>query len=102
MTIYSTGICPCGPAGSVPGGTRRRRPGKRGVAATAERCVGSGRDAFARPLGGYRTTPRYPESARTAGIEGVSLSGARGVLAELRLPARSMSRIGGAPGARPR
>jgi protein TonB len=29
--------------------------------------------SFARPLGGYQTTPRYPESARTAGIEGVCL-----------------------------
>ena len=27
---------------------------------------------FARPLGGYQTTPRYPESARRQGVEGVT------------------------------
>jgi protein TonB len=28
--------------------------------------------SFAKPLGGYQTLPRYPESARRAGIEGVT------------------------------
>jgi protein TonB len=28
--------------------------------------------SFARPLGGYQTKPEYPESARRAGIQGVT------------------------------
>jgi periplasmic protein TonB len=35
--------------------------------------AGAGVTSFARPLGGYQTTPRYPESARTAGVEGTSV-----------------------------
>jgi protein TonB len=34
---------------------------------------GAGLTAFARPLGGYQTKPRYPESARREGVEGVTL-----------------------------
>jgi periplasmic protein TonB len=34
---------------------------------------GASLTAFARPLGGYQTKPRYPESARREGVEGVTL-----------------------------
>jgi TonB family protein len=34
---------------------------------------GDGLSAFARPLGGYQVKPRYPESARRAGAQGVTL-----------------------------
>ena len=33
---------------------------------------GAGLTEFARPLGGYQTTPRYPESARRQGVEGIT------------------------------
>jgi periplasmic protein TonB len=33
----------------------------------------AGVTSFARPLGGYQTIPHYPESARRAGVEGVTL-----------------------------
>jgi periplasmic protein TonB len=33
---------------------------------------GAGLTKFARPLGGYQTTPRYPESARRQGVEGIT------------------------------
>ena len=32
----------------------------------------AGLTEFARPLGGYQTTPRYPESARRQGVEGIT------------------------------
>ncbi len=35
------------------------------------RGTGDGVTSFARPLGGYQTTPHYPESARREGAEGV-------------------------------
>ena len=34
---------------------------------------GAGLTSFARPLGGYQTRPRYPDSARRQGIEGETL-----------------------------
>jgi periplasmic protein TonB len=34
-------------------------------------ATGEGVTSLARPLGGYQTTPRYPEAARREGIEGV-------------------------------
>jgi protein TonB len=38
-----------------------------------EAASGTGLTALARPLGGYQTKPEYPESARRARAEGVSL-----------------------------
>jgi protein TonB len=34
------------------------------------RGSGDGVTSFARPLGGYQTTPHYPEAARREGVEG--------------------------------
>ncbi len=50
--------------------------GGRGGVGTGQTIVstgsGAGLTAFARPLGGYQTTPRYPESARRQGVEGIT------------------------------
>jgi protein TonB len=35
------------------------------------KATGEGVTSLARPLGGYQTTPRYPEAARREGVEGV-------------------------------
>jgi protein TonB len=56
-TVSSPGRGHAGPAALAPAG----RTGEEGSR------------SFARPVGGYQTTPRYPESARRNGIEGVSL-----------------------------
>jgi len=37
---------------------------------TVARGGGEGVTSFARPLGGYQTTPHYPEAARREGVEG--------------------------------
>ena len=37
------------------------------------RAGGDGLTSFARPRGGYQTRPAYPETARRAGVEGVSV-----------------------------
>ncbi|MGH7414593.1 MAG: energy transducer TonB [Candidatus Rokuibacteriota bacterium] len=54
------------PAPEIPGAAPGPRVG-RGVA----RGRGDGVTSFARPLGGYQTTPHYPEAARREGAEGV-------------------------------
>ena len=51
-------IIPRAPSGGSPGGT------------TVARGTGDGVTSFARPLGGYQTTPHYPEAARREGVEG--------------------------------
>jgi protein TonB len=56
-------------AGLSPSGRSEGRP----VARPAEAHPGGAPTAFARPLGGYQTQPRYPDSARRQGIEGVTL-----------------------------
>ena len=54
------------PSPEIPGG-----PGGRVRAGTGlARRGGDGVTAFARPLGGYQTTPHYPEAARREGVEG--------------------------------
>ena len=40
------------------------------VGAVVARGGGEGVTSFARPLGGYQTTPHYPEAARRQGVEG--------------------------------
>jgi len=54
------------PAPEIPGAA----PGAR-VGTSVARGTGEGVTSFARPLGGYQTTPHYPESARREGAEGV-------------------------------
>jgi periplasmic protein TonB len=62
--------------GDLPVAAGRGASGGQGGGGTAQSLVatgtGSGLTEFARPLGGYQTTPRYPESARRQGIEGVA------------------------------
>ena len=58
-------------------------PGRRGEGASASGTApgvagvaldgGRGLTSVARPTGGYQTRPRYPETARRAGVEGVSV-----------------------------
>lgn len=54
------------PAPEIPGAV----PGPR-VGAGVARGTGASVTSFARPLGGYQTTPHYPEAARREGAEGV-------------------------------
>jgi protein TonB len=54
------------PAPEIPGAAAGPRVGT-GVAGG----TGDGVTSFARPLGGYQTTPHYPEAARREGAEGV-------------------------------
>jgi protein TonB len=54
------------PAPEIPGAT----PGPR-VGAGVARGTAEGVTSFARPLGGYQTTPHYPEAARREGADGV-------------------------------
>jgi protein TonB len=54
------------PAPEIPGAA----PGPR-VGAGVARGTAEGVTSFARPLGGYQTTPHYPEAARREGAEGV-------------------------------
>ncbi len=72
--LFSTGDLPVRPGPSPSGGSGASGRAGSGLAAagTSDASV-AGVTSFARPLGGYQTKPRYPESARTAGIEGTSL-----------------------------
>jgi protein TonB len=65
-TLFSTGDLPIGTGRPGPG-TRAEGP------AAASKRDGSDLTAFARPLGGYQTKPRYPDSARRQGVEGVTM-----------------------------
>jgi periplasmic protein TonB len=59
--LFSTGDLPLPPGG---GGNKQQ---------TASTGNPSDLTSFARPLGGYQTRPRYPDSARRQGIEGEAL-----------------------------
>lgn len=56
------------PSPEIPGGPSGRARVGPGVA----RGGGEGVPSFARPLGGYQTTPHYPEAARREGVEGTA------------------------------
>jgi protein TonB len=77
--LFSTGDLPVRAgggvgSGGVGGGSGAGPRAGGGLASAGASDAGSaGVTSFARPLGGYQTTPRYPESARTAGIEGTSV-----------------------------
>ena len=67
--LFSTGDLPLPPGG---GGNKQQ------TASIQQRASPSGGNpsdltSFARPLGGYQTRPRYPDSARRQGIEGEAL-----------------------------
>jgi protein TonB len=66
--LFATGDLPVAGTGSAGG-----RGGGTGASQTiASTGGGTGLTSFARPLGGYQTTPRYPESARRQGVEGIT------------------------------
>jgi protein TonB len=101
-----------GPSGGKPGGANKlfstgdvaipspregggggRREGPAVAAATGD---AAGLTAFARPLGGYQTKPRYPDSARREGIEGEALLRFQ-VLATGRVGTITVARSAGHP-----
>jgi periplasmic protein TonB len=65
--LFATGDLPVAGTGSS-GGRGGTGTGQT-IAATGS---GAGLTEFARPLGGYQMTPRYPESARRQGVEGIT------------------------------
>jgi periplasmic protein TonB len=65
--LFATGDLPVAGRGSSGG-----RGGDGAGQTIASTGSGAGLTEFARPLGGYQTTPRYPESARRQGVEGVT------------------------------
>jgi len=65
--LFATGDLPVAGRGAT---------GGRGADGAGQRIASTGSTEgltnFARPLGGYQTTPRYPESARRQGVEGIT------------------------------
>jgi protein TonB len=85
------------PGAGGSGGTGAARDGA--ATGTAARDVPgdtTGLTSFARPLGGYQTRPRYPDSARREGIEGETLLRFQ-VLATGRVASVSVTRSAGHP-----
>ena len=65
--LFATGDLPM--AGSGSSGGRGGTGAGQTIASTGSAV---GLTELARPLGGYQTTPRYPESARRQGVEGIT------------------------------
>jgi protein TonB len=75
--LFATGDLPVAAGRPVAGAGQGRGPRAAGRAesaegASADKGAGSDLTAFARPLGGYQTKPRYPDTARRQGVEGVT------------------------------
>lgn len=86
-TLFSTGDLPIGPPGGSGKGSGPQ------IASTGNQ---TGLTSFARPVGGYQTRPRYPDSARRQGIEGETLLRFQ-VLATGRVSSVSVARSAGHP-----
>lgn len=73
-SLFSTGDMPVQAGRGTSGGSGASGRAGSGLASTgtADAAAAAGVTSFAKPLGGYQTLPRYPESARRAGIEGVT------------------------------
>ncbi len=72
--LFSTGDLPVRPGRGVEAGSGGAgRAGSGLASAGVSDAAVAGVTSFARPLGGYQTKPAYPESARTAGIEGTTV-----------------------------
>ena len=67
--LFSTGDLPIPARREAVSGGSGRADGP-SVASTGDM---TGLTSFARPMGGYQTRPRYPDSARREGIEGETL-----------------------------
>ena len=65
--LFATGDLPV--AGTGASGGRGGTEAGQTIASTGS---AAGLTELARPLGGYQTTPRYPESARRQGVEGIT------------------------------
>lgn len=92
--LFSTGDLPIpGAAGGSGSGGGNGAGGGVGVASTGDT---KGITSFARPLGGYQTRPRYPDSARRQGIEGETLLRFQ-VLTSGRVASVSVARSAGHP-----
>ena len=94
--LFSTGDLPIGDStagsGEGRGGAGKGTEGPQ-VASTGNP---TGLTSFARPVGGYQTRPRYPDSARRQGIEGETLLRFQ-VLPTGRVASVSVARSAGHP-----
>jgi protein TonB len=75
--LFTTGDIPVKAGGGVAGGSGARGRGGIGLSAsgTGEGSGGAGGGtltSLAHPIGGYQTSPHYPESARREGAEGIT------------------------------
>jgi len=73
--LFATGDLPVRPGSGTAGGSGASGRAGSGLAAigAADAAASAGVTSFAKPLGGYQAIPRYPESARRAGVEGVTV-----------------------------
>ena len=73
--LFATGDLSVRPESGTAGGSGASGRVGSGLAAvgTADAAAVAGVTSFAKPLGGYQAIPRYPESARRAGVEGVTV-----------------------------
>ena len=98
--LLSTGDVPIPVGQGGSGATRNAGQGRdvasKGDATRDARTDTMGLTSFARPLGGYQTRPRYPDSARREGIEGETLLRFQ-ILTSGRVASVSVARTAGHP-----